>query len=113
MEFQSPINIQAIYGRQAPGDISAAPSNPYPTSPLQQSGFALLIFFPILAFALVVLRICSRFRIRQFGWGMFTIPIILDSIRLSTFTKLVPDDGLIIVAMVRLRLSQSYRIANE
>ncbi|CAK7230582.1 hypothetical protein SCUCBS95973_007624 [Sporothrix curviconia] len=50
----------------------------YPTSPLQQFGFAIILFFPLLAFFIVVLRVYSRVSTKQFGI----------------------DDALIIVAML-------------
>ncbi|CAK7197634.1 hypothetical protein SEUCBS139899_000282 [Sporothrix eucalyptigena] len=39
----------------------------YPTSSLQQFGFAIILFFPILAFIIVVLRVYSRVSTKQFG----------------------------------------------
>lgn len=39
----------------------------YPTSPLQQFGFAIIVFFPVLAFIIVVLRVYSRVSTKQFG----------------------------------------------
>ncbi|PVH78373.1 hypothetical protein DL98DRAFT_397420, partial [Cadophora sp. DSE1049] len=50
----------------------------FPTSSLQQAGFAILFLFPTLALIVVCLRIYSRQKMKQFGW----------------------DDGLIVVAMV-------------
>ncbi|KIH94417.1 hypothetical protein SPBR_05900 [Sporothrix brasiliensis 5110] len=39
----------------------------YPTSPLQQFGFAIIVFFPVLAFIIVMLRVYSRVSTKQFG----------------------------------------------
>ncbi|CAK7226595.1 hypothetical protein SBRCBS47491_006285 [Sporothrix bragantina] len=57
---------------------ATASTDTYPTSPLQQFGFAIILFFPLLAFIIVVLRVYSRISTKQFGI----------------------DDALIIVAMV-------------
>ncbi len=50
----------------------------YPTSGLQQFGFAIILFFPLLALVVVALRVASRLSARQFGL----------------------DDAVIVVAMV-------------
>lgn len=55
-----------------------ASTSEYPTSPLQQFGFAIIVFFPVLAFIIVCLRVYSRISTKQFGI----------------------DDALIIIAMV-------------
>ncbi|KAL1899811.1 hypothetical protein Sste5346_002677 [Sporothrix stenoceras] len=55
-----------------------ASTSEYPTSPLQQFGFAIIVFFPVLAFIIVCLRVYSRVNTKQFGI----------------------DDALIIVAMI-------------
>ncbi|CAK7214064.1 hypothetical protein SEUCBS140593_002052 [Sporothrix eucalyptigena] len=50
----------------------------YPTSPLQKFGFAIILFFPLVAFIVVALRVVSRLKTKQFG----------------------VDDSLIVVAMI-------------
>lgn len=57
---------------------ATASTSDYPTSPLQQFGFAIITFFPVLAFIIVCLRVYSRVSTKQFGI----------------------DDALIIVAMI-------------
>lgn len=47
--------------------VEAATSDAYPTSGLQKFGFAIIIFFPILAFIVVCLRVYSRVSTKQFG----------------------------------------------
>lgn len=58
--------------------LVARTSAVYPTSPLQQFGFAIILFFPLLAFIIVSLRVYSRLKTKQFG----------------------VDDALIVVAMI-------------
>ncbi|KAK2043279.1 CFEM domain-containing protein [Colletotrichum somersetense] len=41
---------------------------PYPYSSLQQTGFFILFFFPVIAFLVVALRVYSRVSMKQFGW---------------------------------------------
>lgn len=45
----------------------ATSTDTYPTSSLQQFGFAVTIFFPILAFIIICLRVYSRVNTKQFG----------------------------------------------
>jgi hypothetical protein len=78
-----PAEIRGILGRQA--DVAAAPvmhsSEAFDiTSPMQKFGFAIILFFPILAFICCVLRIYGRLGSKQLGL----------------------DDLLVCVAMVRL-----------
>ncbi|ERS95395.1 uncharacterized protein SPSK_01719 [Sporothrix schenckii 1099-18] len=70
-----------VQGGGPPGDPSLGPPpgpTVYPTSGLQQFGFAIILFFPLLAFLVVGLRVYSRLKTKQFGI----------------------DDALIVVAMV-------------
>lgn len=41
----------------------------YPYSRLQQIGYFILFFFPIMAFCVWVLRIYGRFSTKQYSWG--------------------------------------------
>jgi hypothetical protein len=65
-----PAEIRGILGRQA--DAGAAPvmrgSDVFDmTTPMQQFGFAIIFFFPILAFICCALRVYSRMSVKQFG----------------------------------------------
>lgn len=44
-------------------------SDLYPFSPLQHVGFFVLFFFPSLALLVVLFRVYTRTRYKQFGWG--------------------------------------------
>ena len=81
MDFQLTENLPTIYGRQTASDISSEHINPYPTSPFQQAGSFMLFFFPVIAIIFVALRVFSRYRIKQFGWGMYLgIAIIIAAV---------------------------------
>ena len=66
-------NIHSVNADAAMDSVSAfvaratASTAGYPTSPLQQFGFAIILFFPLLAFIIVVLRVYSRISNKQFG----------------------------------------------
>ncbi|KAG4443305.1 hypothetical protein IFR05_001249 [Cadophora sp. M221] len=68
-----------IFSRQEAIDSTLLVSNGerFPTSSLQQAGFAILFMFPAIALLVVALRVYSRQKMKQFGW----------------------DDGLIVLAM--------------
>ncbi|KAH9211450.1 hypothetical protein DL95DRAFT_464881 [Leptodontidium sp. 2 PMI_412] len=68
-----------IFGRQEVIEPAAPVGNGerFPTSSLQQAGFAILFMFPAIAMLVVALRVYSRQKMKQFGW----------------------DDGLIVLAM--------------
>lgn len=78
MEFHSTEELRSIvFGRQAEIDTSTlvptAPGDRYPTTSLQQGGFAILFLFPSLALIILGLRLYSRQKMKQFGWGMCII----------------------------------------
>jgi hypothetical protein len=53
-------------------DGSEAIDDGYPYSRLQQIGYFILFFFPIMAFCVWVLRIYGRFSTKQYSWGELT-----------------------------------------
>ena len=58
-----------ILARQSVTDSSVA-LDPNPTTGLQQFGFAIIFFFPVLAFLVLTLRVYGRVLTKQFGLGM-------------------------------------------
>ena len=88
MEFRTTEVLRStIFGRQAPVDTSTlvptAPGDRFPTTSLQQGGFAILFLFPTIALLVVCLRIFSRQKMKQFGWGKYSV--------LDDQTRLVAD----------------------
>lgn len=63
-----PIMIKEIVKRQGT-TAPAAYTYDFPTSPLQQFGFAIIFFFPALATIFYALRVYSRTSKKQFGLG--------------------------------------------
>ena len=62
-----------IFSRQAEIEPAApvGSGERFPTSSLQQAGFAILFMFPAIAVLVVALRVYSRQKMKQFGWGMY------------------------------------------
>jgi len=79
MEYRRGEQLNELRGLIFSRQTEAAPTVPvsdserFPTSSLQQAGFAILFLFPTIAFLIVCLRVYSRQKMKQFGWGTFLI----------------------------------------